>query len=179
MSSVDGRVAQGAAALARGDWTGARQHFEASLDREETAAALEGLSEALFWLEEIGPSIERRTRAFMLYQEAGDACRAARAALWLAMSYFSALGNGAAGNGWLQRAERLLDDAGPCAERGWLVQLRGKMTPDAATAVGHAREALAIARQHGDLDLEVWALSEQGRGLVSLGEVDYGHGDAR
>ena len=63
MSSVDSRVAQGAAALARGDWTGARKHFEASLDREETTAALEGLSDALFWLEEIGPSIERRTRA--------------------------------------------------------------------------------------------------------------------
>ena len=104
MSSVDDRVAEGAAALARGDWTAARGHFEASLDREETTAGLEGLSDALFWLEEIGPSIERRTRACMLYQEAGDVCRAARAALWLAMSYFSALGNSAAGNGWLQRA---------------------------------------------------------------------------
>jgi ATP/maltotriose-dependent transcriptional regulator MalT len=174
MSPVDDRVAQGAAALAQGDWIGARGHFEASLDREETPAALEGLSDALFWLEDIHLSIERRTRACAIYQTEGDACRAARAALWLAMSYFSALGNGAAGNGWLQRAERLLEDAGPCAERGWLVQLRGKMIPDAATAVGHAREALKIARQHGDLDLEVWALSEQGRGLVSLGDVDAG-----
>jgi ATP/maltotriose-dependent transcriptional regulator MalT len=174
MSSVDDRVAQGAAALARGDWTGAREHFAASLAREETPAALEGLSDALFWLEEIGPSIEQRTRACLIYQEGGDACRAARAALWLAMSYFSALGNSSAGNGWLQRAERLLEDTGPCAERGWLVQLRGKMMPDAATAVGHAREALEIARHHGDLDLEVWALSELGRGLVSLGDVDAG-----
>ena len=97
MSPVDGRVAQGAAALARGEWTGAREHFEASLDLgEETTAALEGLSDALFWLRD-WPSIERRTRAFMLYQAANDACRAARAALWLAMSYFSALGNVAAG----------------------------------------------------------------------------------
>jgi ATP/maltotriose-dependent transcriptional regulator MalT len=174
MCSVDALVAQGAAALAVGDWAGARRHFEASLDCEETPAALEGLSDALFWLEEIGQSIERRTRACLIYQESGDACRAARAALWLAMSYFSALSNGAAGNGWLQRAERLLEHAGPCAERGWLVQLRGKMTPDAATAVGQAREALQIARQHGDLDLEVWALSEQGRGLVSLGDVEAG-----
>jgi ATP/maltotriose-dependent transcriptional regulator MalT len=63
---------------------------------------------------------------------------------------------------------------GPCAERGWLVQLRGKMIPDAATAVRHAREALEIARRHGDLDLQVWALSEQGRSLVSLGHVDEG-----
>lgn len=174
MGSVNGFAAEGAAALARGDWTGARKHFEAALEQEEAAEALEGLSDALFWLEEIGLSIERRTRACVIYQEAGDACRAARAALSLAMTYFSALGNGAAGNGWLQRAERLLEHAGPCAERGWLVQLRGKMTPDAATAASKAQEALAIARSHGDLDLEVWALSEQGRALVSLGDVDAG-----
>lgn len=174
MDSVDGRVAEGVAALARGDWIGARRHFEAALEAEETAAALEGLSEALFWLEEVELSIERRTRACVIYQEAGADCRAARAGLWLAISYFSARGNGAAGNGWLQRAERLLEDTGPCAERGWLVLLRAKMAPDAAALVDAAREALAIARRHGDLDLEVWALSEQGRGLVSLGEVDAG-----
>ncbi len=167
-------LSAGTAALARGDWITARGYFEAALEREETAPALEGLSDALFWLEEFGASIERRTRACMLYRDAGDARRSARAAVWLAMTYFSALGNIAAGNGWLQRAERLLEDARPCAERGWLVQLRGKMTSDAATAVAQAREALEIARRHGDLDLEVWALSEQGRGLVSLGHVDEG-----
>jgi DNA-binding CsgD family transcriptional regulator len=174
MGFADALVTQGAAALALGDWTGARQHFEGSLEQRETPAALEGLSDALFWLEEIGQSIERRTRACTIYQESGDACRAARAALWLAMTYVSALGNVAAGNGWLQRAERWIEQAGPCAERGWLVQLRGKMTPDAATAVDHARAALEIARRFGDLDLEVWALSEQGRGLVSLGDVEAG-----
>ncbi|HVQ15618.1 MAG TPA: hypothetical protein VMS40_18580, partial [Vicinamibacterales bacterium] len=84
MGSADTLVAQGAASLARGDWIGARRHFEASLEQGETPAALEGLSDALFWLEEIGPSIEQRTRACLIYQESGDACRAARAALWLA-----------------------------------------------------------------------------------------------
>jgi ATP/maltotriose-dependent transcriptional regulator MalT len=174
MESADDLLNAGAVALERGDWIGARAHFEAALASSESAPALEGLSDALFWLEETGASIERRSRACALYQDAGDTCRAARAALWLAMSYFSATGNIAAGNGWLQRAERLLEDVGPCAERGWLVQLRGKMVPDAATAVRHAREALEIARRHGDLDLQVWALSEQGRSLVSLGHVDEG-----
>jgi DNA-binding CsgD family transcriptional regulator len=177
MGSMDALAAKGAAALALGDWTAARAHFEASLEEHgETPEALEGLSDALFWLDEVGQSIERRTRACLIHQERGDACRAARAAMWLAMSYFSALGNAAAGNGWLQRAETLLEHAEPCAELGWLVQLRGKMTPDAAAAVDHARKALEIARRHGDLDLEVWALSEQGRGLVSLGDVDAGLG---
>ena len=83
-------------------------------------------------------------------------------------------GNAAAANGWLQRAERLLDEAGPCSERGWFEQLRGKMTPDPAATARHARQAVEIARQHGDADLEVWALSEEGRALVSMGRVDEG-----
>ena len=90
------------------------------------------------------------------------------------MGYISALGNAPAASGWLQRAERLLDEAGPCAERGWFEQLRAKMTPDPAATARHARQAVEIARQHRDADLEVWALSEQGRALVSMGRVDEG-----
>jgi len=170
----DDPVALGKAALARGDWSDARARFEAAIQRQETAAAVEGLADALFWLEEIGPSLDHRGRAYALYREAGDACRAARAALWLAMGYMSVYGNAAVANGWLQRADRLLEETGPCAEQGWSEHLRGKMSSDAATTVRHAQRAVEIARTHGDADLEVWALSEQGRALVSLGRVDEG-----
>ena len=174
MSSADDRVAQGTAALARGDWAGARRHFETAIGRGETGPALDGLSDALFWLEEFEPSLHCRGRAYALYREEGDLCRAARAALWLAMGYISVYGNAAVANGWLQRAERLLDEAGPCSERGWFEQLRGKMNSDPAATARHARQAVEIARQHRDADLEVWALSEQGRALVSMGRVDEG-----
>ena len=160
MSSADDRVAQGTAALAHGDWAGARRHFETAIGGGETGPALDGLSDALFWLEEFEPSLHCRSRAYALYREAGDLCRAARAALWLAMGYISVYGNAAVANGWLQRAERLLDEAGPCSERGWFEQLRGKMTSDPAATARHARQAVEIARQHRDADLEVWALSE-------------------
>ncbi len=173
MESAD-PIARGATALARGDWASARSHFESALRREETAPALEGLSDALYWLEEFGSSIDHRRRSYALCRERGDVSRAARAAIWLARAYFSLYANAAVGNGWLRRAERILNEAGDCSERGWLVQLRGKVLPDAAAAVGHARQAVAIARRHGDRDLEVWALSEEGRALVSLGEVDEG-----
>ena len=174
MNSADDPVALGAAALTHGDWVGARSHFETAIGHEETALALDGLSDALFWLEEFEPSLHPRSRAHALYREEGDVCRAARAALWLAMGYISVYGNAAVANGWLQRAERLLDEAGPCSERGWFEHLRGKMTPDAAATARHARLAVEIARQHGDADLEVWALSEEGRALVSMGHVDEG-----
>jgi ATP/maltotriose-dependent transcriptional regulator MalT len=166
-------VAAGMAALLCGDWAQARAHFEAALAAEETAHALDGLSEALYWLDEIERSLERRTRAYALYREQGDVCRAVRAALWLAWGHSASLGNQAVANGWLQRAERLLQEAGDCPEQGWLKQFRSKLAP-AAASVRLAQEAMEIARQHGDRDLEVWALSQQGRALVTMGRVDEG-----
>jgi ATP/maltotriose-dependent transcriptional regulator MalT len=174
VNPVEDPVVLGKAALQRGDWAGARRHFETAIGDKETGPALDGLSDALFYLEELEPSLHHRSRAFAKYREEGDLCRAARAALWLAIGYISAYGNAAVANGWLQRAERLVEEAGPCAERGWLEQLRGKMTPDPAVTARHARQAVEIARQHRDADLEVWALSEEGRALVSLGRVDEG-----
>jgi ATP/maltotriose-dependent transcriptional regulator MalT len=171
---IDDALAHGTAALTRGDWAGARSHFEAAIEREETAVALDGLSDALFWLEEFEPSLHARSRAHTLFREEGDLCRAARAALWLAVGYITVYGNAPVANGWLQRGERLLDQAGPCAEQGWFHQIRSKMAPDPATTARLARQAVEIARQHGDADLEVWALSEEGRALVSMGRVDEG-----
>jgi ATP/maltotriose-dependent transcriptional regulator MalT len=167
-------VVLGRAALGRGDWVGARRHFETAIAQIETGPALDGLSDALFWLGELETSLHHRSRAFGIYHEQGDLCRAARAALWLAMGYISGYGNAAVANGWLQRAERLLDEAGPCSERGWFEQLRGKMTPDPAATARHAHQAVEIARRHRDADLEVWALSEEGRALVAMGRVDEG-----
>lgn len=174
MNPPEESVPLGRAALERGDWTGARRHFETAIHRQESGPALEGLSDALFWLGDLETSLHHRSRAFGMYHKAGDRCRAARAALWLAMGYLSGYGNAPVANGWLQRAERLLDEAGPCSERGWFEQLRGKMTPDPATTARHAHQAVEIAREHRDADLEVWALSEEGRALVVMGRVDEG-----
>jgi ATP/maltotriose-dependent transcriptional regulator MalT len=170
----DGPVASGLAALGRGDWTSARGHFAAALQQQETAEALEGLSEALWWLDDVAASFPPRRRAYALFRDSGEPCRAVRVALWLARTYIGAYGNVAVANGWLKRAERLVEDAGDCAERGWLEQLRSKMAPQAEAAADHAARAVDIARRHNDTDLEVWALSEQGRALVSMGRVDEG-----
>jgi DNA-binding CsgD family transcriptional regulator len=174
MSILPPPVAAGQAALARGDWAGARTAFESALKEAETAEALEGLGEALWWLDDVPASLSQQRRAYALYREQGEACRAARLALWLARTYIGAYGSVAVANGWLQRAERLVEEAGDCPERGWLEQLRSKMASSPAAAADHAQRAIEIARRHGDADLEVWALSEQGRALVGMGRVDEG-----
>jgi ATP/maltotriose-dependent transcriptional regulator MalT len=167
-------VAGGLDALARGEWAAARAHFESAVAAGETAAALEGLSEALWWLDEVAASFPPRRRAYILYRQAGEPCRAVRVALWLARTYIGAYGHRAVAQGWLRRAERLVQEAGDCVERGWLEQLRSKLAPTPAGAAEHASAAVEIARRHGDTDLEIWALSEHGRALVLMGRVDEG-----
>jgi ATP/maltotriose-dependent transcriptional regulator MalT len=174
MAAHDDPILTARGALRRGDWSAARRRFEEALESDETAEALEGLSDALFWLDDPAGSIRHRERAHALYRDRADARAAARTALFLARTYFSAYSNVAAGNGWLQRAERLLAETGPCAECGWLEQLRAKCASDPATTVRLARRATEVAREHGDPDLEVWSLSEQGRALVAMGRVDEG-----
>jgi hypothetical protein len=66
----------------------------------------------LYWLDEVGLSLEYRTRAYALYREQGHLRRAIRAALWNVWGHSGSFGNEAVANGWLQRAERLLQEVG-------------------------------------------------------------------
>ena len=49
----DERVREGNAALARGAWAQARAIFEQELEAHETVDALEGLSWAAWWVEDV------------------------------------------------------------------------------------------------------------------------------
>jgi LuxR family transcriptional regulator, maltose regulon positive regulatory protein len=99
----------GNAALARGDWEGASAAFEAALNVEETAEALEGLGMAAWWLDDAATTFDARERAYRLYREHGECVAAARLARWLAWDYNAFRGEPVVANGWLQRAHRLLD----------------------------------------------------------------------
>ena len=50
----------------------------------ETVAALEGLSWAAWWVEDVPACLEARKRAYLLSREEGDMRRAAMLAIWLA-----------------------------------------------------------------------------------------------
>ncbi len=167
-------LARGYEALAAGDWQEARDAFGEAVDATDSPEALDGLGRSLWWLRDERGAVVQRERAYAGFRRDGELARAARVALWLAREYDLAFDNDAASRGWLARAERLLRDVAPGAERGWLDLARSEGARDAAVAADLASSALETAVTAEDPDLELRALAQLGLAEVGLGEVDRG-----
>jgi LuxR family maltose regulon positive regulatory protein len=141
-TSVHERVRAGDSALARGAWDEAREIFEQEVAARETVEALEGLSWAAWWVEDVAACLEARQRAYLLSREGGDMRRAAMPAIWLADDHLVLRGERAIANGWFQRAARILEGLELCPEHGWLDALLGYM----AMLEGDQTRARELAR---------------------------------
>ncbi len=174
LSSIDA----GNQSLSAGDWQKARTHFQAALEVLQTAEACEGLANAAWWLDETDELFSNREHAYVLYRDAEDQLGAARMATWLALDYYIFRRSPAIANGWLQRAQRLLDQIErPMVEHCLLAFARGHIALENLDVEGvqhHAREALNLAREVGAFDLEMLSLSLLGLGTVSAGDVERG-----
>jgi ATP/maltotriose-dependent transcriptional regulator MalT len=163
-------VAEGWAALEDADWERARAIFESE---PESAESLDGLGLARWFGDEVDDGVALRERAFEAYVADGDCDRAARVATWISRQYLIS-GRASAANGWLARAERALAAVPECSGHGWVAVEHARGAPTAAEAAALAERALAIAREHGDADLESCALSVLGRAQIAGGDVDDG-----
>jgi DNA-binding NarL/FixJ family response regulator len=113
--------------------------------------------------------------AYRAHRDAGEPCRAARAAIAVAELQSGSFGNVAVAQGWLARARRLLEGVGPCVDWGWFeLALVGCDRPDVDELLASADRALRIAHEFEDGDLEVRALADGGLALVSKGQVREG-----
>jgi LuxR family transcriptional regulator, maltose regulon positive regulatory protein len=174
MASWGDQVREGRAALARGAWAEARAIFERELEAGETVAALEGLSWAAWWVDDVVTCLGALERAYRLSRREGDPRRAAMLAVWLANDHLFFRGEGAIANGWFQRAARLLEGLEPCPEHGWLDALRGYKAMgegDLAGARVLAVRARELGRRLAVVSLEMFALSVEGMALVNEGEI--------
>lgn len=164
---------RGRDALARGAWEDAHGAFEAATRQSRSAEALEGLASACWWLDDGAGVIAAREEAYRLYRDIPDRISAARMALSLYWDYRAFRGDAAVSNGWLQRAERLLEGLESTREHGWLHYRKAQAAlfgeHDPAAARDHAAAASAIARTHDWVDLEVGALALQGLAYVTEG----------
>jgi len=161
-------------AFARHAW---RQAFETlSQAQQEQPLAVEDverLGESAWWIGRIDECIAARERAYATYLDQGKPGSAAAVAVRLAEDFFRRQAK-SLGNGWLKRAERLLQDVPECAEHGALLRLHAVLAldeGDVEKALGLARRTLDLATRFRDPDLHALALHDIGRMLVSKGAL--------
>ena len=167
-------LVRGRAALTACDWELAASCFEAALERDASAEALDGLGDARYWQGRYPEALELRTRAFAGFRERGEMARAAGIATRLAMLHGLIYGNAAAVSGWLAHADRLLSDLDESPEHGWAELFVACTADDPADREHHATAALEVARRHGDIGLEFDALAYLGKSHVERGDVEGG-----
>lgn len=171
-------LAAGRAALARAAWEEARAIFEAATAEGGSGEAWEGLSRAVWWQCDEEATLAARERAYLAYRDDGDARGAARMAMWLGSDHFDFHGDDAVAEAWLRRGRDLVDGLEPCEEHGWLwlvgCNIALLVRADTAAARAEAEKALELARQLGDVGLEMVALTMSGFALVMEGEIEEG-----
>jgi DNA-binding NarL/FixJ family response regulator len=114
-------------------------------------------------------------RAHRQLVHAGDQSRAARCAFWLGLTLLLRGDTGQA-NGWLARAERLVEGR-DCVEHGYLLLPLAEQQLDAGNgdaAFAAAARAAEVGDVHADADLTACARHVQGRALIQQGRVQQG-----
>ena len=141
---------------------------------------LELLAVAAYLLGHVGDSIEALQRAYALHVEDGEGHQAIRCAFWLS---FHLINNGDFGQaeGWLARANRLLEDLREeGAAHGYVLLPRAfqqvAIIGDYAGGQETAARAADIGRRFGDLDVVALALTLEGRALLRQGRASEGLG---
>lgn len=171
-----GLVEEGRDAYRRSEWSKAHAVLGA-LDEQGGLgpADLELLSDTKFMRGDIPGMLETLERAHHAYVEADEVLPAARTAGWLGANYASR-GKVAQANGWLERAQRLLDQVeGECVERGYMLlplMFRHLDSGELTRVVEMALEADGIARQFRDADLVALSGHIHGRTLMRQGSTE-------
>lgn len=173
VSEAVSQLAHGEVAFRSARWVEARVAFEASLADAETPEAMDWLGRTLWWMGETGEALAARARAYSAYRKNGHFGEAAQVALWLSLEHAATPGHEAIAGGWLSRAERLLEGTSS-SELGWLALARSGLESDPVRMAVHADEALSVAREFRDAELEIRALAKSGLALVRSGRVDEG-----
>ncbi len=142
-----------------------------------TASDRERLAAAAYMVGEDDSSAAAWEAAHHRYLEAGDGPEAARCSFWLAFGLMMR-GHMARANGWLRRAQTIVDDGRvECTAAGYLLlpALLGELRAgNPAAARDMAVEAFSIGARLGDPDLRAFGALGHGQALLALGQVDAG-----
>ena len=169
-------LATGERGLEQGDWAQASRAFAAALKAESSAAALDGLGEARFWLGDHHDGVGLREQAYAAYLRDGQRELAVDVALWLCRIHAANFGNYAAATGWLARARRLVDEHALGSRLAHVLLHEAVATPDPTEGEALAHEAYELGQDADDVDLQLCALSQLGAALIEQGRVTEGVG---
>lgn len=171
-------IERGRDAFDRQGWSRAYQHLSTAaqeeplevddLERLAAAAYLAGLGEE---------SSEVWAQASQECARIGHVARAARCAFWLAFALLNG-GELARGGGWIDRAQRLLDQRRlDCVEQGYLrygAALRAVFSGQLAAALAGFHEAAGMGERFQDVELTTLARISEGRCLIYSGDIAAG-----
>ncbi len=116
-----------------------------------------------------------RERAYAALRADGDTRGAARlAAYQIAFDHLALFGNAAVAGGWLERGIHLAEEAGDCAEAGWVALARALHCSDAGEREHWIAAAERAADRFADGDLLFDALAYRGLTMVESGRVTDG-----
>jgi class 3 adenylate cyclase len=158
-------------------WQDAYEAFAlVAADQGLSGEDLERLAEAALWTAHPQDVVDALERAYGVYSRDGNHRRAGYVALDVAEEYFDKL-QPAVGQGWFQRAVRLLESEPEGVEHGYL-QLAyartslGRGALDEATQ--HAIAVFDLGARFADRDLQAFGLVVQGMVLVLQAKIDEG-----
>jgi class 3 adenylate cyclase len=175
--ALEERLETGREAVTRRSWPDAYEALHgADTETELGPEDLELLAKAAWWVGRPADSVEARERAYAKYVERSDNQRAAFTALTLRRQYVTKLA-GSVAQGWLNRAERLLEGEPESIPHGYLALAHGQLAwsrGELDHALSHFERGGQIAARLGNEGLRAWAAMYRGMVLVDLGRVDEG-----
>jgi len=170
-------VEVGKDAFNRHAWLEALDAFAAGdRDRELSAQDLELMGEAAWWAGRPDDAIDSLERAFAAYVGAGRPTEAAGVAFHLAYLAFRRQAP-SVGGGWLGRAAGLLEGVPEEGMHAWLPLFAGMgavMDHRMGDGLAFVDRAIAVAREHGNADVQFMATSFKGYGEMHQGDMQLG-----
>ena len=164
-------------AYERREWVSAYRTLSDLDEGNLTAGDFAALATTAYLLGRRNDCIQALQRAYQANVDRGEVLAAVRSALWLAIVLFEG-GEGAIGDGWVARSQRLLDDLdADVVESGYLLLLQAFgfiLKGEFAKTAVLAAQATRTARRFRDPDLLAIGLGIEGRLAIYSGRVAAG-----
>ncbi|MET1000843.1 MAG: LuxR C-terminal-related transcriptional regulator [Acidimicrobiia bacterium] len=161
------------AAFAARDWPTAYAQFRSC--EQLDADGYDALGEAAHWVGRPEDAIDAYTAAYGRHLDVGEQRKAALSGFMLAI-HLRLRGERAQSDGWLARAQRLLEGADEGPEHGYplYLEIARLMGEDLAAATGEARRMQDLGRRYGDDTLVALGVYFEGRALIKQTRVKEG-----